>query len=236
MTGYGLIAVIPAYKQYKDAVDYYNYLVEHQEGIAAAVRMYNENKITDHNTNTKDELYLIDEDENTFVPGMLFSSMLRVGNLVGNLFRAQSSVVFTNNGSKDVILYEIRLECTVLDCPVVMFDFKKKDNQVDQRIWYNKVIKSGETLEFVFPGGITSLARDEEIVTKELRQMICEAAGKKLITSCPKLNIDGGIKYDLKFDWAYADQGITYKRDCYTFGRPGVLRYCGEAFYPEKVK
>ena len=239
MTGYGLIAVIPAIKQYKNAVAYYNSLVEHQEGIAAAVRMYNYGKMENYY-----EQHLVDEKQNEPAPGLLIAPMLRVGNLVGKLFRCQASVVMTNTSDKTIeIARGMIVESVVLDSPVKVYgiettwamDAKKVD--VAQSINKSFLLKPGETTEIMIPGGITSLAdKDGNIITGKLRQMICEAAEKKVITSCPKISIENGMRADIMYNWIYKDENEEIKKPCYMVGLPGVLRYCGEAFFPEKVK
>lgn len=217
MTGFGLIAVIPAYRQYQAAINRYNDLVEYKEGLAAAIRAYNIGK---------NETYLlehmVDEKPNEEAPGLLLAPMLRVGNLVGKLFRVQASVVMTNTSSSPIPLSKISVECSVLDVPINVYSFKESDNKVAQTVTPHKQIAPGETIEIKLPGGISSLGD----LNGKLRDLICEAAGKKLITSCPKTSIDDGIKADIRYWWGDNKQ-------CYMIGKPGVLRYCGEAFYPK---
>lgn len=217
MTGLGLIAAIPAYRQYQAAIDRYNDLVEYKMGLAAAIRAYNIGK------NDRYLLgHMVDEKPNEAAPGLLLAPMLRVGNLVGKLFRVQASVVMTNTSSVPIWLSKISVECSVLDAPIKVYSFKSSDNEVAQTVSPNKEIAPGETMEIKLPGGIASLGD----LNSQLRDLICEAAGKKLITSCPNTSIDDGIKADIRYWWGDNKQ-------CYMIGKPGVLRYCGEAFYPK---
>ena len=82
-------------------------------------------------------------------------------------------------------------------------------------------------MEISLPSGISALYNeDKKNINGELRDLICDAAGKKLITSCPKISIDGGVTADIRVDWG--DDKVALSR-----GVKGVLRYCMEAFYPK---
>lgn len=229
MTGFGLIAVIPAYRQYQAAIDRYNDLVEYKDGLEVAIRAYNIGKNETYLLN-----HMVDEKPNEAAPGLLLAPMLRVGNLVGKLFRVQASVVMTNTGSTPIQLDKIRVECNVLDAPIKVYKFKEGDNEITQSIDVYKTINPGETLEVKLKSGISSLGD----LNGQLRDLICEAAGKKLITSCPNTSIDDGIKADILYNWQNASLPKEQRtnddlKQCYMIGKPGVLRYCGEAFYPK---
>lgn len=241
MTGYGLIAAVPAYSQYKSAVDRYNSLIEHKEALQAAIGTYNWHKMDNYLS-----LQMINEKPNEPAPGLLLTGMLRVGNLVGKLFRAQASVVMTNTSEKEITLYDVEMYCSFMNVPFKMYPFKSSQvrdqiDEIPQTRDINKPIEPGETVEIMFKGGITSLST----INENLRQTICEAAGKKLITSCPKISIEDGIKIDIKYHWTTGHlvtvpNGRVLEGDrvheCYLVDMPGVLRYCGEAYFPEDVK
>jgi hypothetical protein len=196
--------------------------------------MYNAHKMDDYYLS-----HLVDEKQDTPAPGLLIAPMLRVGALVGKLFRCQASVVMTNTSDRTIGFYKgISVESVLLDSPVKVYkiamnwSMDAKEEDVPQKMDKTFQLKPGETIEVMIPGGISGLGDKQE----ELRQIICKAARKNLITSCPKISIENGARADIMYWWYYADEGIEKRKRCYTVGVPGVLRYCGEVYWPEEVK
>lgn len=208
-----ITSVGAALLNYRKAKADYEALVEKQEALQDAVRTYNSNKLDEY-------IDSIDTKDNPMPSGLLVTSILRVGNLVGKMMRAKASVVLTNVSSQPIHIKGVQVECVVLDVPVQMFKFEADAKPLAQSVVYNKDIQPGETIEIGVPGGISSLGEKQG----ELRSVICDACGKRLITSCPKISIEDGQKADIRVDWGDGNVGIV-------LGKPGVLRYCGEAFY-----
>ena len=256
MTGLGLITVPLAYNNYQNAIKRYNDLVEYKEGLQAAMRAYNIGKYDDYllrhlpdsrpdymteeewlNFKLDHDLLFkggIDEQPNDIPPSLMWSTLLRVGNLVGKMFRCQASVFFTNVGKEAIFIDSVQLTNFVLDMPVKVFSLDvdyadlSKDVQtpeVKQVSNSSQRVYAGDTVEIMLPGGISSFGDKNS----ELRDLICKANGKKLITSCPKTSIVDGIKTDMICYWHTAGEP---KKRFYTIGKPGALRYCGESFYP----
>ena len=228
MTGVGIVGLGAALVNYKNAKKEYDMLDEQYEGMMAAVATYESNKLN---------AYIDSQDErpNDIPEGLLFSTTLRVGNLVGKMFRCQTSLVITNVSKQPYYVGYASAECNVLDCPVIVSSSKlltEGNKQIPQEVNYGKYIAPGETVEIKMPAGISVLVDKEtgDYITGKLRDMICEACGKKLITSCPKVTLEKTQKADILFKWREGETGEL--KVCNILGRLGALRYCGEAFYP----
>ena len=222
MAGLGIVGLGAALINYRNAKKEYDTLEERYDGVMAAVETYEANKLNAYIESLEDR-------PNDIPAGLRFSTLLRVGNLVGKLMRCQTSLVISNISKQ---IYEIgtaSAECKVLDTPVIVFSNKllsEGAKQIEQKTAYNKVIRPGETVEIFMPAGISSLGDKMQ----ELRDLICEANGKQLITSCPKTSISGGQLADINFQWRI--KGENDWKICNMIERPGALRYCGEAYYP----
>lgn len=214
MATVGLIGTGLAYLNLKKAQKEYDALKEQQDGLEAAVRMYNYSKLDAY-------AETIDTKDNDLPDGLLMTTILRVGNLVGKLMRVKASIVLTNTSSSPIYVSGISAECYVFDIPVNMYRFEMDPTPLSQVATFNQNIQPGQTVEIRLQSGISSLGD----MMGELRNMICEACGKKLITSCPKIDINGGQKANISISWGDQKNGVS-------LNRPGVLRYCGEAFYP----
>ena len=201
MTGLGLIGTAAAWLNYRKAKQEYEALKEQQEGLQAAVLSYK--------TSKQDEIPVVEGKPNDFPDGVEFNAILRVANLVGEYYYAKASIVMTNTGNKTYRIRTIWADC-YFNGDIVTGDTMDTD----------AILAPGETKAFTF----------DKILTKgeaaEMRDVICKAAGKKLITSCPKINIDGGIKSDIKFTWSV--DGDDTVKTAYVLQKSGVLRYCME--------
>ena len=261
MTGLGFITVPLAYNNYQNAIKRYDDLVEYKEGLQAAMRAYNIGKYDDYllrhlpdsrpDYMTEEEwlnfkldhdlLYKeVEEKPNDIPAGLLWAPVLRVGNLVGKMFRCQASVVLTNMGTETIHIKTLQLQTFIFEMPVKVFsidvDFTWDpmhpidvgQSEVMQSVSVYQPIKPGETLEVILPGGVSGLGDKNS----ELRDLICKASGKKLITSCPKVTITDGITGDMICWWGEDEKVLANHKTFYTLNKPGVLRYCGESFYP----
>ena len=95
---------------------------------------------------------------------------------------------------------------------------------LEQSIKIGKWLLPGETQGLEFEKGISAMAD-----MGALRDAICEAAGKRLITSCPKISIEGLESACFKVSWR--DESMDSTTSFYTNDKPGVLRYMMEAYY-----
>lgn len=221
MTGLGIIGTAAAYANYRSAKAEYEALKEQQDGLIAAVQTYNSSKYDEY-------INRQDSDPVDFMPGVKMTTILRVGNLVGKFFRVQASVVLSNTSDTTYRINSVAADCKVLGRTVSVFEFMiPTPKRREQQKAVNKSLAPGETMEINLPSGISALYNEkEENINGELRDLICEAACKKLITSCPKISIEGGETANIRVDWG--DDKVALSR-----GVKGILRYCMEAFYPK---
>ena len=225
-----------AFAHYRKTKEAYEQAEEQYAGIYAAVMAYNQrikDYISEKEISQNQETF-----ETEFPNGVHMSTILRVGNLakvaglVGDLFRVQASVVFTNTSDVNYILGNVAADCHVLETPVYIHKIKLDGDTVAYQYVHGFFeLKSGETVEIKLPGGVTTLGEEKD---DELRKIICDACGKRLITSCPKVNIEDIETADILFEWTVpGDKNANRNRKtCKASQRPGILRYCGEAFYP----
>lgn len=219
MNELGIIGTAAAYANYRRAKADYEALKEQQDGLVAAVQSYNNSKYDEY-------INRQEGDPVDFMPGVKMTTILRVGNLVGDLFRVQASVVLSNTSSETYRINSVAADCRVLGCIVVPLSYYTK-NPIPQQKAVNKSLAPGDTMVINLPSGISALYNEKkENINGELRDLICDAAGKKLITSCPKISIEGGVTADIRVDWG--DDKVALSR-----GVKCVLQYCMEAFYPK---
>ena len=213
--GIGLAAAIANYrKANKD----YNEALERVETLQAAVDTY----ISQRDAKFDEINSGIQYDKNTQIPGVLCTSILRIGNLVGNYCRVRTSVVLTNTGSAHVTITSV--DANVYACgTLIVSDTENK------RVSYFK-LEPGETKEIELPGGIASV---DGPTMDAIKSAICETAGKRLITSCPKTNVSNIESAKIRLTWKAASGAGDEKTALYDEPN-GVLRYCGEAYYPDK--
>ena len=161
-------------------------------------------------------------DGNSPVQSIQVSSVVRVGNLVGKLFRANVTLILSNT-SDDKNYYITDLQATPR-----IFGEETRGYVAKTNVQFT--LKPGESKEIQLGGGKTSL---DGATLDRLRKAICEACGKKLITSCGKINLTGIAETDVVFNYG---NGLTYagSTPAKYRGIASVLRYCGEAFYPSE--
>lgn len=241
MALFGLIATGAALLNYRKAKEEHDAVQEKYDSIMGAVATmvdtYNAEKY-DVNDGSIEwaRSHNIDEKPNDMPKDVFVSTTLRIANLVGKMMRVRTSVIIQNAGDK-----EIRIDAIYADCniqlgnqliPILVYSadvLNHGGDSVPQKKEYKGwllgnycFIKPGETIEIQFEGGLSAVPD-----MGALREMICEAAGKKLITSCPKMNIEGGEKADIMIRWNYS--GESGSKVAYWMHKPGCLRYCGEA-------
>lgn len=227
MTGYGLIAAIPLFRNYKKAKAEYEALLEKQAGLQAAVASYNSGKLDSYLA------YMAkDEPDNIYPEGVFVTTVLRVGNLVGKLMRVHNSLIFTNTSNNTYYIGKCYADSKIGEYPVAVFTTDSSPRQIEQ-VGYGVALEPGKSIDVYLPHGVSTLVDPETGDNKMdyLRDLICKAAGKSLITSCPKISIDGAITSNIRFDWNTKEEGV--KHTCILRDKPGVLRYCGEAYYPK---
>lgn len=227
MFGYGLIATIPLFSKYKAAKAEYEALLEKQAGLQAAVASYNSSKLDSYLA------YMAkDEPDNIYPEGVFVTTVLRVGNCVGKLMRVHNALIFTNTSNNTYYIGRCYADSKIGDYPVLVYKVGSSTYQRDQ-VGYGSELAPGQSIEVYLPHGVSSLVDPETGDRKMdyLRDLICAAAGKKLITSCPKISIDGAQTANIRFAWNTKEEGI--KHTCILRNKPGVLRYCGEAYYPK---
>lgn len=224
----GLFAIGTAWLNYRKAKAEYEALEEKQQALQAAVDTYNMEKYEDYDERQDAKAYK----EETHNPGGLeVSTVLRVGNLVGKYMRVRGSVVMSNTSDKPIRIIAVEARWFIFSNYVYIIESLTSAEESTQHVMVNKTIQPGETLEVELQKGISSLVNEKgEILLGQLRDAICTAAGKKLITSCPKINVEGLETANFRVWWG---NGINeyVSPSYYVNGQPGVLRYMGEAYY-----
>ena len=252
MATVGLIGTGLAYLNLKKAEKEYNALVEKQDALLAALQTMRDEKANIKTEKEQDieEPDWVDPDPIDLMDGISCTTVLRVGAMQGKLFHTQAVVVITNNSDKEYYIQSVTADCFVLGCWVVPFrlrDWWKIGRsyleEQKQHVVVGKVIRPGDVLEVVLPGGESAIyTKDGVDKLPELRNMIASAAGKKLITSVVQsFNIVDGEKADIKIVWYNMVDGkvdwngngkinndtILYRGRKYhvTLRKPGTLRY-----------
>lgn len=227
MSGLGLLGTGLAWINYRKKKAAYEALLEQQETLQAIVNEYNDNKYNPFGFEQNNE-----EATNDIPEGLYYSTILRVSYMVGKMCRVRPSLVVMNKSDKSYLIKSFRIaQCYVLGKPVVVYDkdiFNQDPNdpkKTPDGETVNYTIKPGEVKEFSLPQGITTFVDEDGSMMDKVRQMICDAAGKKLITSCPKINIQGVEDADVVLEWS-EDGGSMNTGWLYNI--PGLFRYCGE--------
>lgn len=216
MNFFGGIGFIAALKNYKTAKTDYEDAVDKKETLEAAILNY-----TQWRDKKFDEMDDYNPNANNPLEGVLVTFIFRVGNLVGKYCRAKTSVVLTNTTSNN---YSIN-RCEAM---VRLFGVQMQYNKTQKKNT-NILLKSGETIEIDLPGGVAQIPEEARGRT---RDAICDAAGKKLITSCPKISLNDIATADVRIFWRAMGGAGTSKTSRYV-DVPGTLRYCMEAYYPK---
>lgn len=257
MTGLGLAATAAAYLNYQNAKRNYEQIEERSAGVNAVVNRYQqildeweEKKWEDNRDKSLDELNA----KRVRPDGLMVGVLVRVGNLVGKLLRTETTLTISNTSSKSYYIRRVQVDNKIWDVPFDVIDWKSKQ-PFDTYKEINQEIRPGQTIEIIFSKGIGSVFdMDGNMAMDKLRNTICEAAGKKLITSCPKINLDRLATSNVFVWWCDPkDQQDLYKKsqsivaeygntvaawdkvlslyNCGTWlNLPAVLRYCGEAY------
>lgn len=228
----GFIGTMAAFANYCKKKAAYNELNDRYEALKDAVSTYNNTKL-DQYAETIQTYDIVAPD------GLQFSTILRVGNLVGKLFRVQTSVVLTNTSGNTYYIGSVSAVCSVLGCPVNVYALKifEDSERRKQTVEVNKYIAPGETMEIKLPCGISSLVdKNGNSLMDDFRKIFTEAYGVKLITSIPK---QFSVISNPNKPIADAEYKIMWKakagEDFQVWAgksRNIVLRYMTEAFYP----
>lgn len=221
MTGLGIIGTGAAWLNLKNAEAEYAKLKEQQEALEAAIQSYQFSR--DYETG-------VDTKPNNMPEGVEYTGMLRVSNVVGQMFRAQASIVMTNTSDETYYIRYARIDTFFEKLPILIYNLDwdglipSGSHQVPQNILVNQYIQPGQTLEFKFDRGLSALPAEQ---MNKLRELLCVVAGKRLVTSIiDPVNIIDGITANIVFGWM--KKGETELNECYTNGKIGVLRYMTE--------
>lgn len=213
----GSIGLFAAIANYRKAKKTYDDAVERQETLQAAIDSYTQDRDSKYDALLEDTY----SDPNSPLQGVLATTILRIGNLVGKYCRIHVCVVLTNTTENTYSIMSTEAVTRVFGAIVSADE--------DQKAYSGYLLQPGETHEFYLPAAIGMIA--DEATRDELREAICTANGKSLITSCPKTTINGIETADIALEWRAANGAGSAKRARYV-NKAGVLRYCGEAYYP----
>ena len=217
LNGIGIAAAVANYRKAKRK---YEQAIEKQEALQAAIDTYTEAR--DSMSSKSDDAYY---NQNAPLQGILATTILRIGNLVPTINKIQMSVVLTNTTENAYTITKVEVQPRLFGTAIGTQEGVGLEREL------NTYLEPGETKEIQLSGANTVVQAETK---SQLKSAICTAAGKKLITSCPKLNVDGIESADIVFWWKAKSGAGSAKRARYV-DMPGLLRYCGEAFYPGKV-
>ena len=226
----GLFAIGTAWLNYRKAKAEYEALEEKQQALQAAVDTYNMEKYEDYDEH-RDQMYGKEEPnerpEQSADEKFLVSTILRVGNLVGKYMRVRGEIVMTNLTNRPIFVNGANVMWWIMGqrIPVIEGGLVNGEQKWEQSIKIGKWLQPGETQGWEFEKGISAMAD-----MGALRDAICEAAGKRLITSCPKISIEGLESACFKVSWR-DESMMNGTTSFYTNDKPGVLRYMMEAYY-----
>lgn len=214
-----IIGTGAAFLNYRKAKAEYDALIDKKNALSAAIESYFKGQRYDMMSEVYDAT--IKDNTVTYPDGVKVSSILRVGNLVGKVMRAKISLVVTNTSANTYVISYPSVSCYILGVPVGLVDGNMPIEPIE--------LNPGQTIEISSKNSIAGF-KDESMMSK-LRDLICEEAGKSIITSCPKLNVSDVETADIYFEWAKKGNTDTNAGTATWLGKPGVLRYCMEAFY-----
>lgn len=221
----GIVATGAAFLNYRSAKKDYDALVEQRDGLLSAVKMFNSQKDEEYIEQLQKEYAA---SEISFPEDVKCTAILRTSYLVGKLFRCLASVVITNLSDKTYQIGRVAADCFVQGVPVIVKDldaalssFSTDAKTVKQEAGANITLRPNETAEIHIAGGVSAVPD-----MGALRQMVCDACGKKLITSCPKVSIENGIKADILYTWR--EDGEKDWHTAKVMQKNGVFRYCME--------
>lgn len=221
----GVVATGAAFVNYRNAKRDYEALVEKRAGLLSAVQMFNAGKDEEYIHQLEREAAI---NEISYPEGVKCTAILRTSYLVGKMFRCVASVVFTNLSDKTYQIGVVGVRCWVLDTPIYVRDFdkaiatfSKEAEDVPQSVAANITLRPNETVEIPLRGGVSAVPD-----MGALRAMVTTACGKRLITSCPKVSIENGIKANIDYKWREAGEKDWHKAGYKQLN--GVFRYCME--------
>lgn len=223
--GIGLAVGIANYRKAKQE---YESALEQRETLQAAVDTYTSKR--DKTFDNFDSQNPEQIDKNTPLKGLLATTILYVGNLVGKKCHMQTHVVLTNTGDANIRITGVEAKVRVFGTFVLPLGSQSLDTQ--QRV-FNELLPPGSTKELLLPGSKEAIIEGQ--ADKQLEEAICTTCGKKLITSCPKTNVSGISTADIRVYYKPANGAGSSDLESPVFNQPGVVRYCGEAFYPSKI-
>ena len=223
----GIIGAAALFPKYKTAKAEYDDLKEKVESIRASVQTYNFRKLDEYIDKTNPEK------PNDFPAGLSMAPMFKVGNLVGTLFHCRMEVTISNTSRTPFYVRTIYADPVIFGDALPVFKSSLLDgaNVLKQEAVVNRIINSGESVLVDLPSGISGVPD-----MGKLRDVICKACGRKLITSCWKVNIeDGTAKADVMIDWSEVVDGQPAKevKRMWVRNYPAILRYMMEAYYPK---
>lgn len=225
----GLFAIGTAWLNYRKAKAEYEALEEKQQALQAAVDTYNMEKYADYDEH-RDQMYGKEEPnerpERSTDERFMVSTILRVGNMVGKYMRVRGEIVMTNLTNRPIFVNSANVMWWIMGqrIPVIEGGLVNGEQKWEQSLKIGKWLLPGETQGWEFEKGISAMAD-----MGALRDAICEAAGKRLITSCQKISIEGLESACFKVSWR--DESMDSTTSFYTNNQPGVLRYMMEAYY-----
>lgn len=226
----GLFAIGTAWLNYRNAKAEYEALEDKQQALQAAVDTYKMEKYEDHDEH-RDQMYGKEEPndrpEQSADEQFLVSTILRVGNLVGKYMRVHGEIVMTNLTNRPIFVNSAKVMWWIMGQRIQVIEggLLNGEQKCEQSIQIGKWLQPGETQGWEFEKGISAMAD-----MGALRDAICEAAGKRLITSCPKISIEGLESACFKVSWR-DESMMNGTTSFYTNDKPGVLRYMMEAYY-----
>ena len=218
LTGTGVIATGVAYLNYRNAKSDYEALLEKKDGLLAAVKQFNLSKDEDYIE--QKEKYYETYIESLYPEKVKCTAVLRTSYLVGKMFHCLTSVYLTNLSNKTYEIGSVSADCWVQDTPIHVYNFKTR-KEVAQTAGVNKKLNPAETMEIPITGGVSAVPD-----MNALRAMVCAACGKRLITSCGKVDIADGIKVNITYKWR--EVGETKWNTARFKQLNGTFRYCLE--------
>lgn len=218
MNWISLIGAGAAFLKMQKAKETYEKAVDRKECLQAAIQTYIKQRDDQLDAALNDTQYV---NQNEGLSGVLATTILRVGNLAdARLFsRAQVTVVLSNTSDKDYTIYRAEAAVRVFGKVIGISTAQKRNT--------NQVLKSGETIEIELPGGKAQFDR-------AVKNAICEAQGKKLITSCGRVQMNGIETADIAFTYKPKNGAGSRLRARYV-DVDGTLAYMMENYYPSEA-
>lgn len=231
MNIFGGIGLAVAIANYRKSKQKYDEALERVETLQSAVNTYTSRRDSqfDKFDTTAEESGEVQLNKNEKIPGVSATTILRIGNLVGDKCTMRVSVVLTNFGSSNILITSAEAKTYVFGSLVVPLDGGGINGQ--KKICYEKLLP-GSTIEIELPGS-RKAAMEEKNAHVQLKEYICKAQGKKLITSCKKGNYLDVETADVRLTWK-AGTGAGLDKEAYYPNEKGTVRYCGEAYTPGK--